>query len=690
MEVIIVDDNAAYTEQLTEQEWSGNLVQHSPTVVKEMGDLSPRQIAKQVAREVGGDDAVVFINVNLKCEGKSRQEQAGVEVLKFLRLTERFDGSKNEARGTHCVMYSFQSVEQLLRQRPSSFILCSDGVTFKRLPNEFSRLDLRELAKGNASVDDLDKFLRGEFKLPDERHSWANWWGLKQLYDVHRLVSDQPDLGYPDLVTSKLNDLDALEGKSIYGHKSNRLQKHFGDFKSQINRARESLKSKSIVAIQIDDKWEGGWWRIFERMFYRQGEGNNLIPIGKDGEYKGDRSERLAENLKDAIESNVKEGNVDPEVILLDLRLLDEDAGQYSVEELSGVKLLKKLRKRFRGIPVIVTTASNKAWSHEALMRVGADGYWIKEGIDERKSPKETIRNYFRIIELLNIATEEEYRFLRWFDKKVQSIDDDKAWWISKKWRNSDTTNARKKKVSRILEESVLMFRSYLSENKMNIDRVENIKGSNSLGITSRDESFWVSAIVQQLSNIVEIVHNIQDGDTDKLYMQNRSDQIAVYLIFIRNYFSHEGWLGRVNFKDLKLFVELLVMWMENEDYTQGVRISRRKGDDWDVPDRFSMYWSNNYKEKYGTRDIVVTYCEIFWWLDQVNPRADTQVLRPHKSRLLESVIQLLAEYKANYPSQWSDIMSCVTYGDGSQAPIEERLDENAEEIEGIDPSIFR
>lgn len=673
MEAVFVDDNVAYAEELTDREWSTDHVQFIPAGSREIGDLSSREIAKRVAEEVGDDDAVVFINVNLKSEGKSRQDQAGVEVLKFLRLTERFDERENEAQDTHCVMYSFQSIGQLLRKKPSSLIVCSDGVTFKRLPSEVSELDLGELAKEKASVDNLDKFLRGEFRLPDERHSWANWWGLKQLYDVHRLVAGQPNLDYPEPVTNKMNELDAMVGRSIFGHDSEEIREEFRELEERINDVRSRVLDKSVVAIQIDDMWEEGWREVFEKMIHSHEKENNIYPV--DGDYSAVEQNLLVDDVYKKVRGLIKSKEVNVDVILLDLRLLDKDAGQFSVKKLSGAKILNKLREEFKGIPVIVTTASNKAWSHETLMEIGADGYWIKEGIDQKKNATRTINNYYEIIKLIDTVTEEKYQLLRWLDEKINNLKGSELWWENKEWHNGDTTKADTGEVRQILKESLLMLRSYLGEVELRTNVSADEKHSvNSSLLASKDESFWISAIIQQMSNIIEVVHNLGEKGSRLLKRYERNDQIATYLHFIRNYVSHNGWYGELTFNDLRFFVELTMVWLLNEKYTEGLRGRWDSHENrWYDYDEFTDEWGNDFehRDKYTGHRNTRIYAQIFWWLTHENKNAQQKLEEKHKKHFIKLVCNILRNHHKKYESDWANIRSRIVNSNENTIALE-------------------
>src|SRR4051794_8269613 len=121
MQAIIIDDNPGFGRKVAA------LIRAVPKVHKEeyYEKSSTYSIAEELNELASGDrDTVVFINIDLKCAGGSRQQQLGVEVLKHLRLTDNFYDAKrselvdNRSRDLHCVMYSFLTLEQVLRRKP--------------------------------------------------------------------------------------------------------------------------------------------------------------------------------------------------------------------------------------------------------------------------------------------------------------------------------------------------------------------------------------------------------------------------------------------------------------------------------------------------------------------------------------------------------------------------------------------
>lgn len=173
--------------------------------------------AKKITND--GNDWVIFINLFLACkddEFRWQQNQAGIALVKFLRMMEV---------SHHVVLISPYTFEQLIRQHPGNLIISSKGISITQCSYDFSEFTeekLETLAKEIFSGD-LKSYILAEFRLPeDERHNWANWWGIVRLVDVHRSLFPEElcfaSAGrYPGKLDTKLKKLmcvQALESVS--------------------------------------------------------------------------------------------------------------------------------------------------------------------------------------------------------------------------------------------------------------------------------------------------------------------------------------------------------------------------------------------------------------------------------------------------------------------------------------------
>ena len=275
------------------------------------------------------------------------------------RLTETLPGKSKYAP---IVFVSDFSLEKLLKCGTDSQIfltkgvyVCKRGELAEKLP---SYADLEETSFREGFLDTVT------IPAPEgSNHSLANQWGASRLYMLIKGPDAEKDVfkGFQDI------------HKDLY-------------FKYVFHRlppsepsappVREEYKVKGCTGkhiLLIDDEARKGWTRTLSLLFPMARFNPDVDVISE--EFVSDY-ESLSENARQKIET----GNYD--LILLDLRLggVHED---YIVrpEDMSGYKVLQRIKEINRGTQVIMLTASNKAWNLKALMRppLGADGYFVKE-----------------------------------------------------------------------------------------------------------------------------------------------------------------------------------------------------------------------------------------------------------------------------------------------------------------------
>lgn len=107
------------------------------------------------------------------------------------------------------------------------------------------------------------------------------------------------------------------------------------------------------------------------------------------------------------------------DLIFLDMRLSEEDHKVKNVEEYSGFKLLKSIKKEFTSInfstPIILFTASTKIWNIDKFKEYGVDSFYIKEHPDHIFSndfSKENLKNLQT--DFLNLIKASDKRYNIW------------------------------------------------------------------------------------------------------------------------------------------------------------------------------------------------------------------------------------------------------------------------------------
>lgn len=142
--------------------------------------------------------------------------------------------------------------------------------------------------------------------------------------------------------------------------------------------------------LYIDDEVEKGWDIIFREICTLKG----YESIGND--FKNLDSSRIAES------AITKVNEFNPDVIILDFRLHDDDFENISPENVTGYKILKSIKEINKGIQVIILSATNKIWNLLELQKAGADGFILKESPElsvEENYSKNAISEIYTILD---------------------------------------------------------------------------------------------------------------------------------------------------------------------------------------------------------------------------------------------------------------------------------------------------
>lgn len=686
----------------------------------------PREVAQDIfeylddpeVKNVAGELVHIVINVEGKFGGAHHQDQRGVDILLWIRCKNKISNP--------VILYGFQSNQQLLKKKPSHLIINSEGSYFVQLPYDFKGLANSNLS-GVKNFGALQKYLEPAFEIEKFRHREANWWGVKRLWDIHKIkTAGGFKEEYPPQVKKSLEVLNNVIADFCYGMRVERIedytQKCKDDLTKQLDSLQEELRNaetqkvvvtenigfwqsfltsilekvenlkrnflryfantsreyaeikaeiqthegdvgeakdaleeterqrlekdqliediKSRIArtqallqnidkvirerllgggvpslsldtrvLQIDDQAEEGWKEIFQYMIYGMKTDDifrvmRFNPSLSPSEPIQQKIDGIFHNLKGIIESTNETPTFDPDVILLDVRLLpDYDAGmQHDIERMSGSLLLKRIRNEYPGIPVIATTASNKVWTYQQLIKLGADGYWIKEGLDEQRTAEESVENYIKFLELIAIVSGEKYAFLRTIAGEMKRLFDPavsrKFWWEEKDWGFEyvfidgqgkenvlipKVTKVGRDTIKEILTDALGLIRQYYQVTLM----------GHGYNLWTEKEWYLASQAIQHLSNIIEVIHDFEsirknarphgqhlryllydkfetvDGFFDRVNrgykFKRRGDEKGGDLLEVRNKASHYAGAKLLGTHHLRKYFKDVLHYLENE-----------------------------------------------------------------------------------------------------------------------------
>ena len=158
-----------------------------PNDIYSLGTFGLRNILLQLNNFNDNQKLIILINLNVIIEdiknfqhvfqknNNSYSEFNGIDLLIWLRINGYFQ---------HCILYSFVSVDKILKMYPDKTIICSPGTSFFQLPFE-PIIESLDRLRSVANAEELKPFLRSAFRFEEYRHEHANWWGIRQLFYVH-------------------------------------------------------------------------------------------------------------------------------------------------------------------------------------------------------------------------------------------------------------------------------------------------------------------------------------------------------------------------------------------------------------------------------------------------------------------------------------------------------------------------
>jgi CheY-like chemotaxis protein len=605
VEVFIADFTAArlaVMERVTKNPTLETALRDDP-----LGFICDEYLADSAAKCVGEDRVLFLIHANAAItERGMRQACEGIEFLKHLRLTERtIDGCDlpAEMRRAHAVVHSFESLENILRRKPEDLILCTNGVTFCRLPELIGHMVKQSLASESlqqlsGKLADLKSTefrgaIRASYQPPDLPHGFANWWGVKRLIEGANEFHTKPNqlkssVDLPLAVLAQMVLLpnkhaiflsDANEGQSEVSSVINR--ERIAEFRLTIGMQQTDLNP---IAVYVDDQMHDGWYEAVHfalsgRMPHANHAPSWLRPIsGKDPHFpfsnaQGDREKAMSDLATSIVALR-------PKLVMTDLRLIDDSDSHRSFSKLSGALLIKELRKQAPAIPILLVTASNRADGAQLAKRAGADAYWSKEGIGDRSSPDGAVRHAADLVLLVERLLGDDYDLLRVMDRRLKryrevwgrdkprlcnqlvlySDDPYRPWWKEHEWAGGRTpsgtlrvTSVSLNQVLVPLQNLMTMYREYLRTFTM----FESAPKST--------EDFWVRSMAVQIGRIVEIVHRFDQldvSDRKSSTIANRQDWLGAAIYLVRNEAAHFSAGTKFERSHIRLLLRALLYWL--------------------------------------------------------------------------------------------------------------------------------
>lgn len=379
----MIDDNVEYFNIISPKLGEGEKV----SIVTKTDKTA--KVVYDALGEISNND-VILINIETQLEGNNRQGYPILELLYYIRCS-----SKNL---NPIIFYSFSSMARVLQKSTENLIVASPGCTYMTLP--LSEEDLTRIKKVEAlkTLNDVKPFFKPKVDavVGTIRHRMANFASMALMLDIELTKKRSEDFG--DILgegwDKKYEDLYSLWNSIEY----DLLTFYFGweynesDVKGL---AKAGLAAPNKKTILVDDLASKGWEVVLKQMIYGNTNSPNLTSVDIAQSNKVFDLDATWRDLEAKIKSEK------PHLILLDLRLCDEQ-GNLELEKLGGYQLLLKLKEHeiYRGIPVIMFTATTKAETVKALLNAGAEAVWTKPGIDEGLKSEGIVQRYTQLVHL--------------------------------------------------------------------------------------------------------------------------------------------------------------------------------------------------------------------------------------------------------------------------------------------------
>lgn len=293
-------------------------------------------------------------------------EFSGIVLGHHIRLS-----SDEKLRKIPIVFYGFIKQIILLKITPLARILLTENVVYVNLM-EYEFHKISESVRSYKNKDfDIDNFVK-----TIELHPPANYDSHHGIDNEYALISWSKYVGCYD----KLPEQFRREFNS-------RLYFKYLNFKYNVKEINDKkqfsivLDSKTKVLL-IDDEEKKGWESFYNAFFQFS---PNVKLLCSEIDFKNSQKQsNIIEQIKEKIEAEK------PDIVLLDLRLIDNDFEEAAAsEQLTGIKALETIKEVNRGIQVIVTTSSNKVWNFNLARQRGAYDFIIKDGLDD---PQKSIK----------------------------------------------------------------------------------------------------------------------------------------------------------------------------------------------------------------------------------------------------------------------------------------------------------
>ena len=341
-------------------------------------DVSDEKLSQKILKELSVEKYdMIFLPL---CFGPTLSDYNGLRLATHIRCSNTINNVSS------IFIYSPTSIEELIRNKYFDILKTKniELVDFKKKAFEIASNKSRTELTKEELPKEIKKVKLDPPKNYEDSHSIANEWAIYRWASA--LNANDEDI---ERITNKVQyNLYFKYLKTIFPVK---------DIAPIIESDLKIKYSGNPKILYIDDEADKGWFEIFCQIFYDE---NKFDFNYLDGELNSLTRDNIIKKSLETIESK----SID--IVLLDFRLHPDDFRYKSIEEVSGLKLLKAIKELNPGIQVIIFSATNKVWNLQALEKAGADGFIIKESPENSIDPEFTTGVVSGMIEIITERVE--------------------------------------------------------------------------------------------------------------------------------------------------------------------------------------------------------------------------------------------------------------------------------------------
>ncbi|GJM31026.1 MAG: hypothetical protein DHS20C18_00270 [Saprospiraceae bacterium] len=551
------------------------------------------ELAGEVNAMCNGEESLLLLlNIHIR-HANSQDFYYGIELLKEIRINEYYD-QLSYIQKVHIVLFSTFSVENLLKkQEPKFFIILSPGTTFIKLPTEIDQDKFEKTAKQQLqNIEVLKPYFKVSDTIVEERHGHANWWAATRFlhhyfafypYDRHDPIMHK----FLTFRTPQARDAQFIYAEFLTGALQ---EKKLTRFRKKIDFGRSHLQAISPggatvnrkigmiddQALQIMKGVDLGWMHLHSLLFFGKMEGVHVLDY-----------QQSADVVLDQIDDSF-------DCLLLDLMLGEEDR-HLKIEKTRGAQLLYLIKKRYPMLPVVITTASNKAETRRALRKLGCDAFWIKEAIEKKLNTQESMIKVINLLDSVAKLTGPKFKLLKICKQLLDQLANEENWWNNYIWSATHNapahiTNVNQKELFIQLDQGLLLIRTFLQNQLIG-------EGYN----TALEESFWLSGVIVRFARMIENIHGKSasfDNNVSIAIMRSRGDLMGAKLYLMRHKAAHYNEKDPVDFEFLASFMKAFFCYLK-----LGPSEDLRKGSSEDAPIVEMIKMSGVYQQLYESFD---------------------------------------------------------------------------------------